>query len=86
MYGFKIRHKNIKTVTINNIFLQKTRLNFLCVFKINTTLLCIRTFHATTSLCDKHNADIIPVVVYNDANTQKAQILEDNKDKAGVYR
>ena len=41
-------------------------------------------FYSTTSSCSGNNKK--PVKVYANADTQKLQLLKDNKGKAGVYR
>lgn len=52
----------------------------------------LRTFHCTSSLlCNNNNApagkEITPVVVvYYNADTQKIQVIQDNKGKSGIYR
>jgi len=30
--------------------------------------------------------NVKPVITYSNADTQKAQIIEDNRDKSGIYR
>jgi hypothetical protein len=44
----------------------------------------IRTFHCTNSL--RKTAEITPVVTYDNIETQKAKVLQENKGKSGIYR
>jgi len=63
--------------------------------KIKTTLLpggvlgCfapgIRTLHTTANSGDS-SSDVTPVVIYNNADSQKELIMKSNRKKAGVYR
>jgi group I intron endonuclease len=46
----------------------------------------IRTFHCTNSLRNKNNAEITPVVTYDNVEIQKDKILQENKGKSGIYR
>lgn len=49
----------------------------------------LRTFHCTSSLLRNNNnapKEITPVVVYYNADTQKTQVIRDNKGKSGIYR
>jgi hypothetical protein len=51
------------------------------VAKLNT--IGIRTFHSTAG---HNNSNITPMVTYINADTDKFNILTDNKGKSGVYR
>jgi len=44
-----------------------------------------RTLNSGTNLNNLHNS-VIPLVIYNNIETEKTSILKDNKGKTGIYR
>jgi hypothetical protein len=44
-----------------------------------------RVLHSSSYFNDKDNL-VIPLIVYNNVETEKVSILKDNKGKSGIYR
>ena len=44
-----------------------------------------RTFFNTRKFSNLHNS-VIPLIIYNDIESQKFLIFKDNKGKTGIYR
>jgi hypothetical protein len=62
---------------------MKIKLNYINKYSFSTNYKTCD--FAKTKLNDKHDL-VIPLIVYNNVETEKTSILRDNKGKTGVYR
>ncbi len=62
---------------------MKIKFNYINKHSFNTNY---KTCHfAKTKINDKYDL-VIPLIVYNNVETEKTLILKDNKGKTGIYR